>query len=260
MKALFYLFLFANVVFFGWALMVGEPGRERVVPNLGPVIPMLHLAVESSSPTQAGAAPLTGKRCVTVGPFLQAAAVDHAEQLLRTQSLNPQRRQAEQPSPIVYRVSETQANATVAQNRLAQLTRAGVTGAQLMESPTTVTLSFGVYPTPEDAASRIQKLKNYAVKALAVEESKSATVWWLDVELAAGDRPVDVAAVQATGQAASPLQLQPCTTPESAPSAPASTPALPDSKTVAPAKPSSGPAVSPVPGAPPLPTALPKAA
>jgi len=84
-KPLFWLLVFANLAFLGWTVLIGGPARELPPPSRTPGVPLLKLAVESSAPTSAGAAPVAGKRCVTVGPFLEPTQVDRAASLLRAE-------------------------------------------------------------------------------------------------------------------------------------------------------------------------------
>jgi hypothetical protein len=224
-KPLFFILVFANLAFLGWSLFIGQPARELPPINRGPGIPLLKLAVESSAPTQAGAAPVAGKRCVTVGPFLEPAQVDRAAALLRSEHLSPRQRSSEQPSGTAFVVALTAMSQADATRTAMRLRQAGVKDVTTAAAGATATrLNFGSFASHVEAEARVTALRKFGVDPTIVEESRSVPTFWLDVDLGPGDRPVDVAAIQATGGGRGALVLQSCEPPVAAPPAGAPAP------------------------------------
>ena len=233
MKPLFWVLLFANLAFFGWALLIGSPARELPPPSRGPGVPVLKLAVESSAPTSAGAAPVAGKRCVTVGPFLEPTQVDRAAALLRAEHLTPRQRSNEQPAGTAFVVALLAASDADASHTAMRLRQAGVKDVTTTAAGTATRLLFGSYATHAEAELRVTALRKFGVDPAIAEEPRSVPTFWLDVDLGPGDRPVDVTAIQATVGGRGSLVLQSCEPPAFAPPVPGARPAPPPAKSAA---------------------------
>lgn len=215
MKALFYVAVFANLVFLGWALLIGAPGREAQAPVRAAAIPPIKLAVETSAPTRAGAAPVAGRRCVTVGPFLAAIQVDRAAQLLRADHLSPRQRTAEEAAGTAFVVGLSMPTAADAARTSMRLQSAGVKDVTVAAAADGggARLSFGSYPTHAQAEARLTALRRFGIDPAITEAARTVSTTWLDVDLGPGDRPVDVAAIQATVGSGASLVLQSCEAP-----------------------------------------------
>lgn len=220
MRPLFLALVFANLAFLGWVLLVGQPARDFAPPSRNPGLPSLKLAMEASTPTTVGAAPAAGPRCVTVGPFPVREDADRAQALLRSEHLAPRARTEVEaggtPSEYVVierEVSEAEAHRTA--TRLRTIGVEGVTSARDTEGR--AVLSFGSYSSLAEAQARVVSLRRFGLKAAIDEHAARVPKTWLDVDLAAGDRPVDVTALQALIGSHDPLSLSSCPTPAGAP-------------------------------------------
>lgn len=218
MKALAFLLAFANLAFCGWAMMIGEPARDPPpLPRAAPV-GTLKLAVETSRPTQAGAPPAAGTRCVTVGPFLDETLADRAAILLRAERLAPRTRREDTAAGTAFQVSVRTASATEARRTAMRLAGAGIKDAEVTDARVAV----GSYPTPADAAARVTLLRKLGVDPVVEESPRTVLAVWIDLDLTPADHPVDVAAIQATVGGGGGLGLKTCPAPAAA--TPADTP------------------------------------
>ncbi len=217
MKAVFYVLVFANLAFLGWAVFVGGPARELPLPTRATGVPMLKLAVESSAPTKAGAAPVAGKRCVTVGPFLEPTQVDRAAALLRDEHLSPRQRTSDQPTGTAFVVTLVAPSEADASHTAMRLRQAGVKDVTTGAAGAATRLLLGSFGSHAEAEARVTALRKFGVDPSIIEEPRSVPTFWLDVDLGPGDRPVDVTAIQATVGGRGSLVLQSCEPPGSAP-------------------------------------------
>ena len=215
MKALAFLLAFANLAFLGWVLMIGEPAREPPPPPRTAPVASLKLAVETSRPTEAGAPPATGIRCVTVGPFLDAALAEKAATLLHAERLSPRTRSEDTASGVAFRVSVQTANATEARRTAMRLAGAGIKDAEVNDTR----VSLGSFPTPAEAEVRVTALRKLGVAPVVEETPRTVAAYWIDMDLTPDDHPVDVAAIQATVGGGGALGLKSC------PAAPGAAPA-----------------------------------
>ena len=208
MKAALYLVAFANVAFLGWMLLIGEPARDPPAPVRVAAIPTLKLAVESSTPTQAGAPPATGTRCVTVGPFLDAAQAARAASLLHGEKLAPRQRAEDTTGGTSFAVvialpSNAEATRTAMRLSSAGIKDIDVNGARL---------AAGAFADHAEAEARVSALRRFGVAPAIEETARTLEAFWLDVDLGPADHAVDVAAIQATAGGNAPLVLKSCAT------------------------------------------------
>lgn len=208
MKALAYLLAFANVAFLGWSLLIGEPAREPPLPARGPAVPTLKLAVESSAPTKAGAPPVAGSRCVTVGPFLDETQAERASQLLHAEKLAPRLRHEDTSAGTSFEVTLVAASTAEAAHTAMRLKGAGIKDVEVRDA----SLALGKYPSHEAAEARTTALRKLGIDPAINEAPRTIAAHWLDVDLGPRDHPVDVAAIQATVGGGAALSLKPCAT------------------------------------------------
>ena len=218
MKAALYLVAFANVAFLGWMLLIGEPAREPPAPVRVAAIPTLKLAVESSTPTQAGAPPATGTRCVTVGPFLDAAQAARAASLLHGEKLAPRQRAEDTPGGTSFAVVIALPSNAEATRTAMRLRSAGIKDIEVSEAR----LAVGTFSSHADAEARVSALRRFGVAPAIEEATRSIEAFWLDVDLGPADHPVDVAAIQATAGGNAPLVLKSCAAATEPPAVPPS--------------------------------------
>ncbi len=223
MKAALYLVAFANIAFLGWMLLIGEPAREPPAPVGVAAIPTLKLAVESSSPTQAGAPPSTGTRCVTVGPFLDAAQTAKAAALLHGEKLAPRQRAEETSGGTSFAVVIALPSNAEATRTAMRLRSAGIKDIEVSEAR----LAVGTFADHAEAEARVSALRRFGVAPAIEESARTLQAFWLDVDLGPTDHAVDVAAIQATAGGNAALVLKGCaaaTEPAAAPAAGAGPP------------------------------------
>jgi hypothetical protein len=220
-KAALYLVVFANVAFLGWRLLIGEPAREPPAPVRVAPIPTLKLAVESTAPTQAGAPPATGSRCVTVGPFLDAGQAARAAALLHGEKLVPRQRSEASAGGTSFAVVIALSSNAEATRTAMRLHSAGLKDVEVREAR----LAAGAFPSHEEAEARVSALRKFGVAPAIEEVPRTLEAVWLDVDLGPNDHPVDVAAIQATAGGNAALVLKSCAgSTDPAPPAPASGP------------------------------------
>jgi hypothetical protein len=237
MRILIFFLLFANLAYFAWSQFIDEGEQSAAAPERTLEIPRLKLATEVGSPTTAGAPPRTGSRCVSVGPFRVQAVTDRAVLWLRSLRHEPRVRSTENEAGTAYWVSVSTSTLQQAAAISTRLKSEGVSDVGVIPPSTggtQATVSLGVYTVRERADQRVAALKAHLVTATVTEQGHAVPVYWLDVDLAPGDRPVDVAAMQANLAGSESLVLETC--PVLLP--PASTaPAEPTAEGVAPAAP-----------------------
>ena len=156
----------------------------------------------------------------------ETAQVERALQLMHGDHLSPRQRSAEQPAGTAFVVGILTANSVEGARLALRLKKLGVEGVAPPTDDSNARLTFGSYENHAMAEARVAQLRKTGVEATISEEPRSVPTSWLDVDLAPGDRPVDVAAIQATVGGGGALVLEDCphAAPDSAP-APADAPA-----------------------------------
>ncbi len=231
-----------NIVFFGYTRLIdGPPARLPV--ETGSAVPRLALASEIKRPT--------GGHCESVGPFSEQAGAHEAGQWVIQTHHEARERSVEVDGPPSYPVALTVSTLQVAARIATRLKAEGVGDVEIVPpgaGETEAKLSLGSFGDRPHAQARVVALKRHGVAAVIVEQPHRVNQWWLDVSLAASDRPLDVAALKAAyrGVDAALLAIGPCAalTPTPAPS----TPGLPSANPTTPPKES-----APEPGAAKLP-------
>jgi hypothetical protein len=223
-KRVLVLLLLANLAFFGYARLAGEPepapaaGEASATP-----VPRLALVSELKAPS--------GPSCLSVGPFGERATADEAARWLRGARRLVRERSAEIDGAPTFWVAQTTPTLQQAARVAMRLRAAGVTDVEVTPpgtNQTQATVSLGVYSDRERAERRVTELRRLGVNASIVEQAHKVTQWWLDLPQRAGDAPLDVAALVKAVPAAAGVSAPAC--PAAAPAAPADAPAATPAK------------------------------
>jgi hypothetical protein len=238
MRALLLVLLFANLAVFAWTQLIGEPARRPVPADPGPSIPRLQLASE------AGAA-RTASRCTAIGPFADQAVAERAVLWLRGERREPRLRTTRRDAGTGYWVMLDTPTMQQATRISMRLRAAGVADVEVLPpaaEATRAVVSLGMYGDRANADRRADELRRYAVEPQVIEQPRTESTWWIDVDVAAGASPVDVGALERAVQGARALVGETC--PLVAPTDPSPTMPSSTSPAVEPAAPSA-PAVPP---------------
>jgi hypothetical protein len=213
MRLLVLLLLFLNLSYFVWAEFIDDDDHGPPLPERSLEIPRLKLAAEATAPTTAGAAPARGTRCVSVGPFKAQASAERAVLWLRAMRLEPRVRTTENDAGTAFWVSASTPTLQQAVSFGTRLRAQGVTDVEILPPTpggTQAIVSLGIYTSRERAEQRVADLRKHQIVATITEQGHTVPVWWVDVDLASGGRPVDVAAMQANLGGSDALALGSC--------------------------------------------------
>ena len=149
----------------------------------------------------ATAATATSQRCSSVGPFRELAQAATAAANLRAAGYQPMQRVAEGDIWIGYWVyieaisSETEANAI-----LAKVRADGVTDSYVIpNSDNGALVSLGVFSEISGVSHRRDQVRALGFEPKVVDRTRRATVYWVDIVLAAG-QTLDFDALQTPGR------------------------------------------------------------
>lgn len=205
MKMLVLMLLFANLAFFGYAYFVGEPSRDVPVVESGPAIPRIRLAAEAQD--------LPSRRCLSVGPFADAAVAERTVLWLRGEGRTPQLRTTAVDAGTGYWVRVEAGTLQQATRVALRLRAAGVADVEVLppnEGGTTAVVSLGIYSDRDRAERRVAELRPYALNPAVVEQPRTATNWWIDVPREPADATFDLAALQKAVPEATGIVMEVC--------------------------------------------------
>jgi hypothetical protein len=211
--------LFLNLAFLAWVEFVGEPSRRPAAPDAGPPIPRLRLAAESGAVTSA-------PRCTSIGPFADQAIAERAVLWLRGERREPRLRSTRRDGGTGYWVMLDTPTLQQAARVSMRLRAAGVADVEVVppaQEATRAVVSLGIYADRANADRRVDELRKYAVSPQVVEQPRTDTIWWIDVDVG-GAGPVDVGALERAVQGATGLVGETCPA-VALPSTPSATPA-----------------------------------
>ena len=237
MRNLFFLLVLANLGFAAWHSWYAQPPRppqtadsdgpgltlvSEVPPEIAnlrdataaaptvrlpsdeptaPAAPQTGGGSAALAPTAAAPAPAAAARCTTVGPFRELAQAATAAANLRTAGYQPTQRVAEGDVWIGYWVyidaipTEAEANAI-----LAKVRGEGVTDSYVIPNSDSGNLvSLGVFSEISGVARRREEVRSLGYDPKVVDRTRRATVYWVDVQLAA-DQTLDFDALQTPGR------------------------------------------------------------
>lgn len=192
MRALLLVLLFANLAFFAWTQLIGEPSRRPPPPDPGPPIARLQLAAEAGT-----ARPAT--RCTAIGPFGDQAVAERAVLWLRGERREPRLRTTIRNAGTGYWVMIDTPTMQQAARVSLGLRAAGVADVEVLPpaaEATRAVVSLGIYSDRANADRRVEELRRYAVSPQVVEQPRAETAWWIDVDVAPGAKPIDVGALE----------------------------------------------------------------
>jgi hypothetical protein len=246
MRALLLLLVFLNIAFFAYTRLVARSAEEHAaaVAAADAQVPRLRLASEVPPPAAPG--------CARIGPF---AAEDAAERALAALGAPGAAhvQSVEEPAAASFVVRLSTRTQAEAMRVAVRLRAAGVKDFEVV--PTTAAngpglLAFGRFAERDAAMRRLASLGRYAINPVVFEEAAKARTFWIDVPLAPGAAPPDLAPLAAAaGEGAAPaVTTCPGFAPLPVPAPPAAAPA-PD--TVAPPT-SPAPTGPPADGTPPV--------
>ncbi len=227
MKRVLVGLLLLNLVLFGYAHFVAEPGPAAPAAEPPAPIPRLALLSELKAPP--------GPGCLSIGPFAEHGLAAQAGSWLHGTHHTSRERSAEADAPATYWVALTTKTLQQAARISMRLKAASVADVEVAPpgaNQTDATVSFGIYSDRDRAERRVTDLRRLGVNALITEQQHKLTQWWLDVVLRAGDPPLDAGALHKAVPGAAAAAVIPC--PATA------APALPT-----PAAPAAGPAAAP---------------
>lgn len=246
MRALLLVLVFANLAFLAWTHLIGEPARRVVLPDPGPPIPPLRLASEAGPARPA-------PRCTSIGPFADQAVAERGVLWLRGERREPRLRTTRRDAGTGYWVMIDTPTMQQAARVSMRLRAAGVADVEVLPpaaDATRAVVSLGIYGDRANADRRVEELRGYAVNPQVVEQPRSESTWWIDVDLADGARPVDVGALERAVEGARGLVGETCPVvppPGASPAPPGESPATAPAST--PPEPGAPPATGPAPTA-----------
>ncbi len=189
MRRLFFALLFANVMYFGWALWVTPP--PTVPPNETLArLPHMKLIDElppdqRPDPNAVKPAP-TGalQSCLSIGPFADVNLSAQAAAILKEQGFDPKQRAAlgEMGQGFWVFIANLPTEAD-SDRMLASLEHNGIKDALVM--PATVDagrrISLGLFTERARAERRAENVRAMGLKAEVAERKLPSTVYWVDL-------------------------------------------------------------------------------
>lgn len=232
MRVAFFALLLLNLLFFGWAEWIDEPAPA---PNPIAGLPRLELASEmpkarrSASAGQAlalGASAAAAPRCVSIGPFEDAAGAQKAVKMLRARRLAPQQRTVQ----AVVRRYWVYLGAFKRQDQitriLQRLERKGVDNAEAMPAEQGLRrISLGVFADRARAERRAGALRAMGFVPKVKSRDLPGTIYWLDITVKGGAAAVPLQGLEpVTGDSQIAVRACPAADTSGSPSAPGSVP------------------------------------
>lgn len=177
----------ANLLFLAWALTIAPPSEPARVaaPAAGPSGSTT--AGTPGPPAEPAAPPTPPPRCVSLGPFGDAALAATVSQRLLAAGLAPGAREEKQQHRDGYWVVVDTSGIAQQRTMLAQIRRAGIQDAYAMPDDPQFRLSLGIYSDRARAEQRAAALRPLKLDARVEEHTQERAVQWLDVP-EAGER------------------------------------------------------------------------
>jgi hypothetical protein len=239
-RALVLLLVFANLALLAWTQLIGEPSRRAAPPDPGAPIPRLQLASEAGAARPAS-------RCTAIGPFADQAVAERAVLWLRGERREPRLRTTRRDAGAGYWVMIDTPSMQQAARVSMRLRAAGVADVEVLPpaaDATRAVVSLGIYGDRTNADRRVEELRRYAVDPQVIEQPRSESTWWIDVDLVPGASPVDVGALERAVPGARGLVGETCPI-----AAPSDAGAVPPASAAPPPDPATAPTTPPEPDA-----------
>ena len=229
MRRLFFALLFANVMYFGWALWVTPP--PTVPPNeMLARLPHMKLVDElppdqRPDPNAVKPAP-TGalQSCLSIGPFADVNLSAQAAAILKEQGFDPKQRAAQGEMGEGFWVFIANLPTEADSDRmLASLEHNGIKDALVMPASADAgrRISLGLFTERARAERRAENVRAMGLKAEVAERKLPSTVYWVDLAPQPGMTTVPLQELFAQGVSTK-VSVQTCPAAASAISAQAS--------------------------------------
>jgi hypothetical protein len=240
-RAVFFLLLFANLAFLAWSQWIDVP--QRVPANdVYAKLPRLKLIGEQpgddnrpssgsarKTALEAPPPPAPPAQCFSMGPFEDQDSATRGASLLRDKGLDPRQRtaQGEIAKGFWVYIGGLKTDGDVAQV-LRTLEQSHVEDAHVMPDTGNVhQVSVGLFSDRDRADRRAESVQKLGLQPEVAERKLPATVFWMDVDLAAG-AAAPAAQDFASAALSTPIQVIPC---PGGPSPPNPAPTSPDGTT-----------------------------
>lgn len=197
LRGLFFALLLANVLYLIGSRWLAQPAPGN--DALPAAVARIPLAREL---------PPRPRRCITIGPFREAAELAAASNLLREIGYVPRSRTESAEVPDGYLVFLRNIRSSVQLDRaMGRLRRAGITDAAIVPDGTPgIRVSVGVFKDLPRAQERAEMVRKLNLDADVMERLAAGADTWLDIDLRAAGEELDPAAFKADGS----LQVKPC--------------------------------------------------
>jgi hypothetical protein len=216
-RRLFFALLFANLVYFGWALWVTPP--PTVPPNETLArLPRLKLVDElppeqRPDPNAPKPAPMGAlQQCFSIGPFADVNLSAQAAAILKEQGFDPKQRAAQGEMGQGFWVFIGNMPTDSDSDRmLANLEHNGIRDALVMPASADAgrRISLGLFTERARAERRAETVRAMGMKAEVAERKLPSTVYWVDLAPQPGMTSVPLQELFAQG-VSSKVSVQPC--------------------------------------------------
>jgi hypothetical protein len=222
MRSAVLVLLLLNLAFFAWAHWISGPDREAADAGAGSSPPRLRLASEPAPSVKTapavitGEAPMSGTKCISLGPFADDATAAKAAALLTQAGHQPRSRSVELVSGRSWWVSAEVPSEKEAQPWLKLLQAKGIKDVRLVPpdataagTGTTALIDLGVFDDQAQARQHAADVAAYGLKPQVNERPIVLKAQWIDLDLVPGAAAVDATAI-APAVGVSLLELQAC--------------------------------------------------
>jgi hypothetical protein len=197
MRGVFLALLLANVLYFIGSRWLAHPASGSDALPAG----QARVALAREVPPRP-------RRCITIGPFREAAEIAAASNLLREIGYVPRNRSENAEVPDGYLVFLKNIRSSEQLDRaMGRLRRAGVTDAAIVPDGTPgIRVSVGYFKELPRAQQRADIVKKLNLEVEVMERLAAGADTWLDIDLRAAGEELDPATFKASGS----LQVKPC--------------------------------------------------
>lgn len=212
MRAVFFVLLLANVLYFGWMRWI-QPSEPAPAAQVSAQLPRLALASEvppDERQLRRGDAHAAAV-CVSVGPFDDIDSAATAASILSAQGFETIQRADAGETRSTYWVYIGGLASEAEQARVLQrIERGGITDARAMPAgPEGLRISVGLFSARARAERRMRTLERLGLTPQLAERRRSDAVYWIDVALPPGSTGLDTEGLPVP-QGGSPLEVRKC--------------------------------------------------
>ena len=213
MRSLVALLVLANAAFLAWSQWIAHPASR---PDATAVVaPRLVLASEAPvAPPLPAVRTDPGVNCLSLGPFLDLTETARASTALREAGLEPRQRATDGAVWAGYWVSLSGiADAGDAERIVERLRQFGVGDAYVMppdQGDLGPVVSLGLFTEQQRALRRVDEVRALGYQPAVSERRRSGTVYWIDVDVAAGRQLPDTSSLEGGAGRIFRLEVKPC--------------------------------------------------